>query len=1275
MLLDRYGRRPPIQGTQTLSFLHLNMRNSSICGHLLVEFLRRQPVDVLMLQDTCDSLRTRFGGIAGYSLFLPSRHGGGCSDAGTLVGVLVKTPLRARPIAFSNQRMCGVFVDTPKGEIAFISAYIHYRQGRGLEALSAMVTEVRRETPFVLVGADTNGHSRWWGPPGQASNATGELVEDFVITHSLEIENRWPAPATFSSDRGFEAWLDVTMTSSRLHPLVSSWRVMDTDLGSDHRAILGSIATCACRGSEVDVRLDWRSVCWDSFRHALRARLQSILPEPGGIGDEEDLQRHARLLTEGLQTVIDQYVPTKRISWASNSWWSKELEQIRLELLRRQRKWNRTKDRADKREVNACRRHLRRAIAEAKQASWRRMCEDASDEDLWATFRKLMRPRHAYRMGDLRVGDSWISDEAGKARALADRFFPTPPSSDIPVHEAVHTRVTQILTRARATEIPDVSRTELHAAIWASGPWKAPGADRVTNACLRECEDILTPYLLPLLSASLRLQSIPSEWKSAMVVAVPKPGGDVSLPKGYRPISLLSCLSKVLERIVTVRLTYFLETSSALSGTQFGFRRMRSTDLALWNFVSATTCALQTRQKTVMLALDIEGAYDRVWHEGLLAKLADLAVPPALVGWIHSFLSDRSMSLRVGEVVERRRLSMGVPQGSPLSPILFLVFIDDLVRELSQIAHAQAFADDVVVWWHARKGDSGEAVGRRVLGAVERWSREWRAIFNPSKCQPMMISRQRGEPLPILMLHGSPLVWVDRLRYLGVWFDPTLSWGVHVDMVSRQALDRLRAIHRGVGTLWGLHPMIVSRMIVAGVLPALFYAAPAWCGAVRHLARLRPLDRVLRLCGMCTFGLLRTVSGDAARTISGLLSAEFQLRSRVVNFYMRQLAYDRDLRAGPTPPVTVNQMVSPREILDLELRQLGRAFPHFCENLARVERQRFWVEDPAEASWTPPISILPAEAAVERIRHARRHCTMDTLWIFTDGSVEGTSCGAAAVCFWGTAQQPHTFSTRFIGPHSSTQAELVALDLGCRRAREIGSASCVTIVSDSQAALMAIGKTQGGSSLAVTARHAIRTLELYSGTLRIWWTPSHVDLSENDMADAAAKAAAVGTSFDTLQDVPVSATILRSKVKVHYATRTDTQWGLSDTGRDLHEVMPRLAQDLMWTHDLSRKDAALTAQFLSGHYATQAYLRRFGHPVDGSCRWCDGPLDDREHRLFHCPRFEFLRQQLRTEIEADTHGSQTWEWDFLTGLGRRYLSRFLRVVHSIVVPHAEDEGE
>ena len=119
----------------------------------------------------------------------------------------------------------------------------------------------------------------------------------------------------------------------------------------------------------------------------------------------------------------------------------------------------------------------------------------------------------------------------------------------------------------------------------------------------------------------------------------------------------------------------------------------------------------------------------------------------------------------------------------------------------------------------------------------------------------------------------------------------------------------------------------------------------------------------------------------------------------MVEFYLRHLCYDRDLRAGSSPVVSVNQTVSPREILDLELCHLGRSFPHFGERMARVERRRFWYEDPAVASWTPPVSILPAAASLARICLERSRCAADTLWIFTDGSVEGTDCGASAVCF------------------------------------------------------------------------------------------------------------------------------------------------------------------------------------------------------------------------------------------------------------------------------------
>ena len=140
-----------------------------------------------------------------------------------------------------------------------------------------MISKVKRETPLFLIGSDVNGHSRWWGPPDQVSNETGELVEDFIITHNLVVENTWPSPPTFSSELGFESWVDVTFSSSHLHDFISSWRVLDAeDLASDHSAILSTLSLSLRPPSDLPVRLNWRSVRWDSFRLALQDELHSF---------------------------------------------------------------------------------------------------------------------------------------------------------------------------------------------------------------------------------------------------------------------------------------------------------------------------------------------------------------------------------------------------------------------------------------------------------------------------------------------------------------------------------------------------------------------------------------------------------------------------------------------------------------------------------------------------------------------------------------------------------------------------------------------------------------------------------------------------------------------------------------------------------------------------------------------------------------------------------------------------------------------------------------
>ena len=318
------------------------------------------------------------------------------------------------------------------------------------------------------------------------------------------------------------------------------------------------------------------------------------------------------------------------------------------------------------------------------------------------------------------------------------------------------------------------------------------------------------------------------------------------------------------------------------------------------------------------------------------------------------------------------------------------------------------------------------------------------------------------------------------------------------------------------------------------------------------------------------------------------------------------------------------------------------------------------MSDPSVSSWPFTPSILDNDTSIQRIREARLHSSPDDLWIFTDGSVDGQLCGAAALFFIGDSWHSHTFAVRFIGHHSSTQAELVALHLGCQHALDFGHFHRITFICDSQCALRSLEHSCRTMTLTFEVQRALQTLLNSVAELRLWWTPSHVNLTENELADAAAKAAAQeGTYTSSFATVPSCRTTLRSLIRRHYISRLEAQWHVANSGRGLFEIMPSFSRCLRWTEDLHRRQVALTSQFLSGHYAANAYLCRFGSRSDSHCSWCPSTFDDRRHRLFHCPRFDFIRQQLSTHIHTDTQGAHGWEWDFLVGSGRRYLAQFL----------------
>jgi len=291
-------------------------------------------------------------------------------------------------------------------------------------------------------------------------------------------------------------------------------------------------------------------------------------------------------------------------------------------------------------------------------------------------------------------------------QALQRRFFPTPPEPDLSDLEGCD--YPEPFVQEQIT-IDDVKQ-----AIKAPRPLKALGLSGIPHLIIQESLEITAPALTALFQACIDQGYHPKEFKQARTIALQKPGkADYTLPENYRPIALLECLGKALERVVAAKLTTLAETYELLPQYQMGGRRQRNTFTALELLTEQTHTIWNCGNQWVasLLSLDISGAYDNAAHPRLLHNLRRLRVPTWIVRWTQSFLQDRMTTIKLqSEETELFPVYHGIPQGSPISPILYLFYNEELVREYNSIgyrASAAGFMDDVniLVWGPTTEGN------------------------------------------------------------------------------------------------------------------------------------------------------------------------------------------------------------------------------------------------------------------------------------------------------------------------------------------------------------------------------------------------------------------------------------------------------------------------------------------------------------------------------------------------------------------------------------------
>ena len=338
----------------------------------------------------------------------------------------------------------------------------------------------------------------------------------------------------------------------------------------------------------------------------------------------------------------------------------------------------------------------------------------------------------------------------------------------------------------------------------------------------------MTPIFTVLFQASLDQGIIPADWKSANVVPVFKKG-DRAKPENYRPVSLTSIVCKTLEHIVCSSIHRHLDQHNILCDAQHGFRKKRSCTSQLLLTIQDLAKGMDMGDQTDVILLDLSKAFDKVPHGRLMYKVNYYGIRGNTHTWIQSLLSNRSQKVQLeGSSSHTSPVLSGVPQGSVVGPLLFLLLINDLPEYVSSKTSVRLFADDCVMYRKVATEEDTKAL-QKDLDALQNWESDWLMQFHPQKCQVMHISTTSRKKEAIqnskYHIHGIPLVEAEKAKYLGLNLHKNLKWNHHLDAITKKANSTSSFLQRNIRSC-----PLSTRVLCykAFVLPVLEYAAVIW---------------------------------------------------------------------------------------------------------------------------------------------------------------------------------------------------------------------------------------------------------------------------------------------------------------------------------------------------------------------------------------------------------------------------------------------------------------
>ena len=596
----------------------------------------------------------------------------------------------------------------------------------------------------------------------------------------------------------------------------------------------------------------------------------------------ENVNQYAFNFTDKLINFAQDCIPHKqvRIRPQDLPWINGTIRKLMRKRNRLYRKYKRNKTVENYESFKDIRNNVTSSLRKSKKEYFKSLADklkssSLATSDYWKTLKSFIKPSVDASIPPIFHNGSYISDSSDKAKLLNDFFVSqtllddstaTLPNTDLSANNTLHNII--------------ITVEEVRSVLQTLKLGKSSGPDNINNRILKEIAYPISKPLCDLFNYSLSRGIFPDVWKQANVSPLYKKD-DPSLVCNYRPISLLSSIGKVMEKIVHKHMFNYFNDNSIITCLQSGFVPGDSTVNQLVDIYNTFCKALDNGLEVRAVFCDISKAFDRVWHKGLIYKLKRAGINGLLLDWLIDYLTNRKQRVVIpGGTSDWQFIRAGVPQGSILGPLLFLLYINDIVADIQLCV--RLFADDTSLYIIVDNPISAAEMINTDLETIHRWAEKWLVKFNPSKSESLLVSRKNNRNMhPPLIMNAVTINEVQHHKHLGVILSNDGTWHEHINLITSKAWQKIYVMRK---LKFMLDRDSLNKIYISFVRPTLEYANIVWDNCTQY--ETNAIERIQIEAARIVTGATRLVSLDMLSKETGWESLrDRRYKHKMCQFY------------------------------------------------------------------------------------------------------------------------------------------------------------------------------------------------------------------------------------------------------------------------------------------------------------------------------------------------------------------------------------------------------